>query len=112
MCPLAADPAAHLDVVSQLVELAVGNVPKLLGALPPLRVLEPFARVMLDSEPFQIWLFSVPMYPNNDRFRKTSSSSQENATDCRDNNTSRLSPFCSPQHRRSRFHGPQSIREE
>jgi hypothetical protein len=60
MCARAADPAAHLDVVAQLVELAVGAVPDLLGALPPLTAVEPFARLMLASEAFQLWLLSVP----------------------------------------------------
>jgi hypothetical protein len=60
MCAGAANPAEHLDVVAQLVELAVGDVPELLGSLPPLTSLEPFGRFMLSCESFQLWLFSVP----------------------------------------------------
>jgi hypothetical protein len=54
------NPERYLGVVEKMVDLAIGEVPDLLGALAPLAGVEAYGRFLLESPAFQIWLFDVP----------------------------------------------------
>lgn len=58
------EPEQYSSTVRQIIDMAADSNPDLLGSLPTLARNEKFARMMLESQVFQLWLLDYPYKPD------------------------------------------------